>query len=123
MKVALLIFIFPLVTFAESDTSDPNGYFRPRSWSIKDDSHKPDHYISAKSEYRAEPIQKPNKLVVEHRCGKKTIPMFTIKYCGINSMKMVGGKLEIMFVDFHYKNPKGYCTKKRTQYFKVPKCP
>lgn len=104
-------------------TPDPNGYFRTRSWSVDDGSMKNNHFIMASSEYRGEPIQTPNKLKVEHRCGtKKVIPMFELKYCGIDSVLVVAGKLEIMFTDYDLKDSMGYCRKKRTQRFEIPPC-
>ena len=101
---------------------DPKSYFMPKSWSIE--LTRP-NYLYAKSTYLKKPTHKPNELEVELRCGhKKTVPIFKgLKYCGIDFVKMVDGKLEITFVDFQKKGARGYCTKQRKKLFSIPSCP
>lgn len=120
--ILISLLAFSATTAHAKGTADPNSYFHEKSWSV-DVKHPT--FVYAKSVYNGEPVQKPNSLMAEHRCGykKKRIPMFKgLKYCGIDSVAVVGGKLEVMFVDFNYKNSKGYCTKRRKQYFKIPSC-
>lgn len=115
------LLIFGLSGAALADSDDPNGYFKSRDWQIK--VNKTDK-LQAKSEYYGEPVQTPNFLTAELVCGNKKVVKVIdgLKYCGIDSLKMVGGKLEIMFVDFNSQDPKGYCTKQRKKYFELPSC-
>lgn len=120
-KIFLMTFLFSTSLVGKNFDVDPNSYFSNRSWSVEVTKLT---YVFAKSTYQGEPVQKPNNLFMELRCpGKKKVPMVkSLKYCGLDSISMVGNKLEIMFVDYNYKDKKGYCTKKRKQYFPIPSC-
>lgn len=116
MKILILAFL-PLLFAAEED---PNGFFKDRQWSVEAPQGK---LIKADSKYLGEPIQRPNKVEAHLICGKnKKAEVFSKKYCGINYMKVVAGKLEVMFLDYNSSDPRGYCTIKRIERFNLPKC-
>ncbi len=123
MKISILALISLLTcNQAQATGGDPNGYFTNREWKM--DINKTDK-LEATSEYFGEPIQEPNFLSAKVICGsdKKEITIIDgLKYCGLDSIKPIGGKLEVLFTDFNPEDPKGYCTKKRTEYFKIPSC-
>ncbi len=116
MQIILLI-LFPFIFTLEDD---PNGFFKDRQWSVKAPQGK---MIKAESKYLGEPIQRPNNVKAHLICSKNNkVAVFSKKYCGINYMKVVAGKLEVMFLDYNSKDPRGYCTKKRIERFDLPGC-
>ena len=120
MPIALIASLF--VTFtSQAAEMDPNGFFQDKTWNVKVDEQK---NILAESKYLGEPVQRPNLVTANLVCAKgETVEAFQKKYCGINYMKMVGGKLEVMFLDYNSADSRGYCTKKKIKHFDLPKCP
>jgi hypothetical protein len=118
LKVLTLTLI---ASMAWSADPDPNGFFKDREWAVEAGKGKK---VVAQSKYLGEPVQRPNRVVANLDCGQgKILPVFTKKYCGINYMKVVAGKLEVMFLDYSSKDSRGYCTKKRVKMFDLPACP
>ncbi len=101
--------------------ADPNGFFKDRTWSI---SAGGKNKIEARSQYLEEPVQRPNRIVAHLICkGQEPVEVLSKRYCGINYLKEVGGKLEVLFLDYDSSSPEGYCTRKRIQRFEIPNCP
>jgi hypothetical protein len=121
-KLKIILITSFLSHLALAIDADPNSYFKNREWKVP---VAKDQVILVTSKYQTEPIRTPNTLEAKLEClDKKFVDVITeLKYCGINSIKTIGGKLEIIFVDFNSEHPLGYCTKTRTQYFKIPTCP
>jgi len=101
-------------------SDDPNGFFKDRDWNLK---VRKNVEVVARSKYQSEPVQKPNMLSANLKCGRNLVPILNKKYCGINYMKVIGSKLEIMYLDYSSKDSRGYCTKKRIERINLPKCP
>ncbi len=116
-----MIYLYPvLLTFLMAADADPNGFFKDKNWSVSTSSGQK---IFAESRYLGEPVQFPNKVDVYLVCSKnKKELIFSKKYCGINYIKEVAGKLEVMFLDFNSKDSRGYCTKKRIKHYPLPSC-
>ena len=108
--------------FLMADPEDPKGYFLDRLWTL---ALSPTSNIKGQSEFKGEPKKAPNRLNVFVDCGdeKKLKIIKNLKYCGVDAMKLIGGKLEIQFTDFAFKGDQGYCFKKRTKLYSVPRCP
>ena len=115
----VLFFLFPSFLFAKMD--DPNGYFKDRSWKLK---YKKTKIVKIQSRYYAEPVQTPNLLTAELKCSKdKNLAIISgFKYCGINSLRVLGSYLEIDFSDYNPNDSRGYCTIRSKKKFKIPKC-
>lgn len=110
------------LTAKQVQQSDPNGYFQKREWTLNVNASSKLHVVS---EYKGEPIQNPNSLTAYLICpkNKKVVAVENFKYCGIDSVSITGGNLELYVVDFNPTDPKGYCSKnKRVQSFKIPSC-
>jgi hypothetical protein len=119
-RILTLLLLSLGLVYAKKQAHDPNGFFKERQWTVKVDETT---NIKAQSQYLGEPVQRPNLVTAVLHCpGKKTLPMFSKKYCGINYMKVVAGRLEVLFLDFSSKDSHGYCTKKRIEYFPIPSC-
>lgn len=123
MKAILLVFaalFLMLPTFA--DEADPNNYFKNRTWNLKWGKHK----LKAKSVYETEPISQPNRLNVDLICKgtKKRIPVVEdLKYCGLNSISVLGDRVVIYLNDYDPYNSQGYCGQKRKEpeQYRIPK--
>lgn len=100
--------------------TDPNGYFKDRQWTLKNSAKQ---NIQVTSEYKGEPVQRPNSLQASIQCGKKTVWIVqNHKYCGIDAVQVIGNILEIHFADYNPKDPRGYCTRKNQKKFTIPSC-
>lgn len=124
MQIKLLLFISLTLSSLslQAKDHDPNNYFKDRSWKV--DAGKYGTLV-VKNEYRAEPVKKPNKLNIVLLCPKtkeKRVIIKDYKYCGIDAVSVVGGKVELMLADFSLKDSRGYCTKRNKRYFPLPPC-
>ena len=118
LAVAILFFTTPLF----ANEMDPNGYFKSRTWNLKWGKHK----LKAKSVYDSEPISQPNRLNVDLICKgtKKRISVVEdLKYCGLNSISVLGNRVVIYLNDYGPNDPRGYCSRKRKEpeQYRIPK--
>lgn len=120
---SFIVFLATLLTatLCLADNHDPNGYFKDRSWNIKVGDLG---LVKVTSEYRAEPIMKPNKMKVRIKCAgtNKTVTVTdSYKYCGVDSVSVLGDKLVLMLTDYDPSHPQGYCVTKRRDTIQLPK--
>ncbi len=117
LKILLISALFPILYASDMD---PNGFFKDRNWKV---SVNKKLKIEAQAKYLGEPVQRPSKVTAKLMCGKnKAIEVFSERFCGINYMKVVGGKLEVFYLDYDSTDPRGYCRKKRIQRYDIPTC-
>ncbi len=117
LKALLISAIFPSLLASDMD---PNGFFKDRSWKVTVNKSLK---ILAQAQYLGEPVQRPSKVTAKLMCGKnKSLEVFSERFCGINYMKVVGGKLEVFYLDYDSTDPRGYCRKKRIQRYNIPSC-
>lgn len=123
MKTVLLAFttLF-LINPILAGEADPNNYFKNRTWNLKWEKHK----LKAKSVYDSEPISQPNRLNVDLICKgtKKRIPVVEdLKYCGLQSISVLGDRVIIYLSDYDPNDPRGYCNlrRKEPEQYNIPK--
>lgn len=112
-KYFFIIFLF-LGNFAAAENTDPNDYFKERKWSLK----WKDHAVELKSEYIEEPVSKPNLLKAEIICNKtkkRENLLNDFKFCGLDSVTIIGDQLVMNLADYDPNDPSGYCKIKRQE--------
>ncbi|MCJ8275538.1 MAG: hypothetical protein HRT44_00410 [Bdellovibrionales bacterium] len=122
MKLVFILFSFVIGIAALADSSDPNNYFTDKKWTV--DAGKQGK-LFIQSKYVVEPVNKPNHLYIDLKCSKSKKKINVVKkfkYCGIDAVSVIAGKVELMLTDYNPADSRGYCTKKRKQYLKLPKC-
>lgn len=115
----MLVILFVLNLFTvNAQSSDPNNYFKNRSWDLK----WKEHSLEAKSVYEEDPVSQPNRLNIDLVCKnsvQKVSVLKDYKYCGLDSISIVGDNVTIYFTDYNPNDPRGYCTFKRIENFKI----